>query len=417
MYQRRGRSILTLGLALVVSLPMVIGAGSTRAEASASTGALVGLWPGNNGSTADTAAWGFVVPGQYGLPPNGKATYIPDMNRWQGKANTIVNFYDAIDPNAFKAWAPNIWDYDHAIPMMSMNTGNWTYAQVNSGAEDQTIYAFGQAVQAWINGPDVYGLAAPPGGRRLYIRLDWEANDNWYQWSPALNSTDCASLLTAEKQFAQMWQHIYKVTMSAGLTSNQVGWVYSVYAVDYDPNLGIGPGLTNTCTNGAQNISKNMYPGDAYVDWTGIDGYNSCAWTQQTASQIFAPMVSTLRSVSTRPLSIDEVGDGTKNNATACATAAAKGRWIADYMTYIQSAGIRMSLWFNDDISLSADWAVFSQQGPQDLVSTGDCTYTSGLITYNTYCEYAKGLASSYFATPDPTDPRVMSDSEFRGTY
>jgi hypothetical protein len=416
---RHGRSILALGLALVVSLPTLIGAHTVRVDASSTTGALVGLWPGNNLSTADTAAWAFAVPGQYGLPPNGAGTYISDMNRWQGKANTIVNFYDAIDPNAFKAWVPNIWDYDHAIPMISMNTGNWTYAQVNNGSQDQTIYAFGQAVQAWINGPDVYGVPAPAGGRRLYIRLDWEANANWYQWSPALNSTDCATLLTAEHQFAQMWQHIRTVTMSAGLTSSQVGWVFSAYAVDYDPNLGIGPNLTNTCTNGAQNITKNMYPGDASVDWTGIDGYNSCAWLpQQTPSQVFAPMVSTLRSVSTRPVSIDEVGDGTMNtNNTPCATPAAKGQWVADYMSYIQTAGIRMSLWFNDDISLSQDWAVFSQSGPQDLATRGDCTYTSGLITYNAYCEYAKGLASSYFASPDPTDPRVMSDAEFRGTY
>jgi len=323
--------MLSLGLALVAALPMVIGTHISRVEASSSTGALVGLWPGNNLSTADSAAWAFVVPGQYGLPPNGAGTYIPDMNRWQGKANTIVNFYDAIDPNAFKAWVPNIWDYDHAIPMMSMNSGNWTYAQVNSGTEDQTIYAFGQAVAAWINGPDVYGVPAPPGGRRLYIRLDWEANANWYNWSPALNSTDCASLLTAEQQFAQMWQHIRAVTMSAGLTSNQVSWVFSTYAVDYDPTLGIGPGLTTTCSNGAQNITKNMYPGDASVDWTGTDGYNSCGWTpQQTPSQVFGPMVSTLRSISTRPISIDEVGDNTRNNQNvACATPAAKGQWIA----------------------------------------------------------------------------------------
>jgi beta-mannanase len=414
----RRRTTVSLGLALALALPALIGAGTAHAAASPSTGALVGLWPGNNLSTADSSAWGSVVPGQYGVTPSGALSYIPDMNRWQGKANTIVNFYDSVDPNAFKTWAPQIWDNDHAIPMMSMNTGNWTYAQVISGSQDQSILQFGQAAAAWINGADVYGAAPPPGGRRLYIRLDWEANANWYQWSPAKNSTDCATLLTAEHQFAQMWQHVRTVTMSAGLTSAQVSWVYSVYSVDYDPALGIGPNLTNTCSNGAQDITRNMYPGDADADWTGIDGYNSCAWVPQTPAQIFSPMVTELRSFSTRPISVDEVGDATQTTQnTPCATAAAKGQWIADYMSYLQTSGIRMSLWFNDDISLSQDWALFSQSGPQDLASRGDCTDTSGAITYNAYCEYQQGLSSSYFATPDPTDPRVVSDAEFQGTY
>jgi beta-mannanase len=403
-------------VAVTAGLIVPTGVGVAPAAATSTDGALIGVWPHQNISTLDTATAGGAAafePGQY-LQPS-ELSYIPQMNGWQGKDSSIIQFYDAVDENAFSSWAPIIWDNYHAIPMMSMNTGDTPLADIAAGSNDGQLHGYAVALKKWITETDVLGQPAPAGGRRFFIRLNWEANASWYSWSPMNKATDCESMLRLEQDYANAWRRVHDVVMDpeVGLTSDQVSWIFSVNSADV-----VLPSVEG-CANGASAITERIFPGDDYVDWVGIDAYSYCS--VQTPAQIMDAMVTRLRSISDRPLSTNEVGTTTTQLIGSCATIDDKARWITSYLNYMQAQDMKMSVWFNTNSYLNGnpqDWAVFSQQGPQDIAGRGDCTYTGSTgIVYDTYCEFADGLASPFFQGGEPDNDRIVSDAEFAGTW
>jgi mannan endo-1,4-beta-mannosidase len=88
-------------------------------------------------------------------------------------------------------------------------------------------------------------------------------NGNWEKWSPANNGStpDPAAFVAA-------WRHVHDLFVQNGATN--VVWVWCPNATDV-PNA----------TSAPWNHWTNYYPGDTYVDWVGIDGYN---WGNTTAA-------------------------------------------------------------------------------------------------------------------------------------
>jgi hypothetical protein len=372
-------------------------------------GALIGVWPDQP----------VIGNGRQGLSQSylpSDLSYVPAMNAWQGKANSVINFSSTLDPQVFNNRAALIWNQYHAIPMMSMDINNVPNDQAAAGSQDNNLFMFGQALQKWLNGTDAYGVAAPPGGRRIYIRLLWEGNGTENSWSPLTSATDCAGLLKAEQDYVAAFRRARTVISLVGFKPGQVNWVFSVNNADAVP-----PGLQG-CANGASDVTGNIFPGDSYVDWTGVDGFSACS--SPAPATLFGPMVSKLRTLSSRPVSINDVGASTSGGACTATTPAAKGTWITSYLQYVKSADIKMSVWRNLDESRSTDagspltdWAVFSQSAA-DPASRGDCTYSPSLAaTYNVYCEYRQGLADPHFRATDPTNGRIVADAEFAGTW
>jgi mannan endo-1,4-beta-mannosidase len=427
----RTRLLVIAGMVAMIAPPAALTA-PMHASATTSGNALIGLFPSHNWSTVDTTNGGLAgafIPADLGAPGTGAGSYVNDMNAWQGKANSVIGFYDGIDGNMFKSWAPEIWDTYHAVPMVSMDTDT-TNAAVAGGADDGSLDYFISEAKTWISGAaDVFGNSQS-ANRRLYIRLDWEANASWYTWGAlngASSSTTCAQLQQAESDYIAMWRHVHDRVMNAGFTNSQIAWVFSVNQEDITPAW---PQLT-TC-GAASDVTKSIYPGDAYVDWVGIDGYAFCTddtpKPTNSPSATFSGMVNELKSFTTKPISIDEVGVSTASTIQTsnyitknlCSTAAVKNQWIANYLSFLQTNGIKMSVWFNSDIyenTEPVDWAVFALAGPQDIVGNGDSTYpqpTTGL-PYNAYSAYPAGLASSYFTGPDASNSRVLTDTQFLG--
>jgi hypothetical protein len=95
------------------------------------------------------------------------------------------------------------------------------------------------------------------------MRMDHEMNGNWYPWSERVNGNQPGD-------YVRMWRHVHDIFTRVG--ANNVTWVWN-------PNIS---GSTSTPL-------KELYPGDSYVDWTGLDGYNwgtdKGSW--QTFSQVF----------------------------------------------------------------------------------------------------------------------------------
>jgi hypothetical protein len=332
----------------------------------------------------------------------------------------------------FKLFVPAIWDTYHAVPFVSMTTD--PPADVLAGKSDGSIDQFAQELKTWVSGAaDTFGVSQGTH-RRLYIRLDWEANGSWYAYSPTYagllsdaGPTSCADLAAREQAYQAMWRYVHDRVMGVGLTSDEVAWVFSVNSEDVVPPALQGCGA-------AAKVTESTYPGDAYVDWVGIDGYAFCTADMgiptQTPAQVFDGMVARMRAMTSKPLSVNEVGTHTasriqtSNNVTknTCSTAEPKGAWVRDYLAYVEARDIRMSLWFNSDIyqgSEPIDWAVFALAGPQDLVGNGTETWADPETTlgYNAYREYPAGLASSWFLQPDQGNPRVLTDAQFLGSW
>jgi len=76
-------------------------------------------------------------------------------------------------------------------------------------------------------------------------------NGSWSDWNPD-NSAQPAGETPAT--YVAMWQHVVNYFRSAGVTN--VKWVWA-------PNV-----------DGGDGSMAAYYPGDSYVDYVGLDGYN-----------------------------------------------------------------------------------------------------------------------------------------------
>ncbi|GAA2848397.1 hypothetical protein Acy02nite_02010 [Actinoplanes cyaneus] len=88
---------------------------------------------------------------------------------------------------------------------------------------------------------------------RLPILVRWahEFNGNWYPWGIANNGAD-------PSRYVRAYRHVHDLVEAAG--ARNVQWVWAF-------NNGSSP-------DEAYNDPAAAYPGDDYVDWVGIDGYN-----------------------------------------------------------------------------------------------------------------------------------------------
>jgi beta-mannanase len=99
-----------------------------------------------------------------------------------------------------------------------------------------------------------------------------------------------------------------------------------------------------------------LFPGDGYVDWTALDGYNrgsTAASGWQSFEQVFGPSIAQVRALSGRPLMLAEIGSAEQGGD--------KAAWIADYFTRLADRpAIRGFVWFNHD--KEADWRIQSSR-------------------------------------------------------
>jgi len=144
-----------------------------------------------------------------------------------------------------------------------------TNAAVASGADDAYIEQFAQAVAAL--------------DQQVIISYGQEMNGNWYQWATAAgggSGSDPADYVAA-------YRHVWEVFQQQGV--HNVTWLW-------------GP---NISYKGSTPL-KELYPGDAYVDWVGLDGY--FALPTDTFSSLFGPSITELRAFTSKPLLIAETG-------------------------------------------------------------------------------------------------------------
>ncbi|MFN8109859.1 MAG: glycosyl hydrolase [Thermoleophilia bacterium] len=169
---------------------------------------------------------------------------------------------------------------------------------------------------------------------KIFIRWAPEMNGDWYSWSGPQNQDSPAKYVAA-------WRHIHDIFDAAG--ANNAIWVWA-------PANQSHPGLLDLTS---WNNWRNYYPGNGYVDWVGIDGYNwGPIWGWSEFGEIFSPIYSDY--AATKPIMIAEtssVEDG-----------GSKAAWIGHATTWIKAhPAIRAVVWFDVDQSAEGvNWSIDS---------------------------------------------------------
>ncbi|MGH2974994.1 MAG: glycoside hydrolase family 26 protein [Solirubrobacterales bacterium] len=166
----------------------------------------------------------------------------------------------------------------------------------------------------------------------VMIRFGHEMNGDWYRWGgqPAA--------------YVAAWRHIVTVFRAAG--ADNVKWVWS-------PNV----------DQGSYPFAK-YFPGDSWVDYVALDGYNwgtsgmgTNRW--QTLSQVFSSSYRQITQLSTKPVMIAET--------SSSETGGDKADWIRDgFLKTIpqEFPRVRAVLWF--DRAMEQDWTVDSSHASLD---------------------------------------------------
>jgi len=93
------------------------------------------------------------------------------------------------------------------------------------------------------------------GESNAIIRLGWEFNGDWYQWSVTATGADSPANFVAD------WQHTVTVMRSVAGAN---------FKFDWNVNNGANPSYS----------VASAYPGDSYVDYIGVDAYDNGGWGQ-----------------------------------------------------------------------------------------------------------------------------------------
>jgi mannan endo-1,4-beta-mannosidase len=178
----------------------------------------------------------------------------------------------------------------------------------------------------------------------------------WYSYGVAFDRAGKRHNGNTPADYVAMWRHVWGVFHDAGATNVQ--WVWS-------PNL-----LLINSANSREQAKADyaaLYPGDGFVDWIGIDGYNDGIKSRwKNFADLFGPSYDAITKISGKPLMIAEFGC-TEQGAPA---GASKAAWITQtYLNDIPRQFPRILLvnWFDRDKSKQgeADWRFNSS--PQAL--------------------------------------------------
>jgi hypothetical protein len=226
---------------------------------------------------------------------------------------SIMWYTDFENPFPLEA-AQNAWDHG-AVPNVTWEPWSWNDREkihlkdINAGTWDGYIADWGTAVAKF--------------GKPIFVRWGHEFNGNWYPWCIANNGQDAEAYIAA-------YRRVHDLVVAAG--AQNVIWVWS-------PNNGTSPAE-------AWNNPLLAYPGDSYVDWVAIDGYDfdSASSFSDIFSKIYADVIKSVD----KPIYIGEFSTGRLGKA--------KAAWFKDMDESLKTKfpGIKGIVFFN--VKKEKDW-------------------------------------------------------------
>lgn len=211
-----------------------------------------------------------------------------------------------------------------AVTLLSMDTFSTTLASIVEKKQDAAIDAFAKSCALW--------------GGPLLLRFDWEMNGTWYPWSKEGAQT-----------YVKAWRYFHDRVKPV---APNVSWVW----------------CPNTIYSTASEIAP-WYPGNAYVDWVGVDGYNRGTnpykpdrW--KTPVEVFSSTYKRLGEVAPgKPIIICETASTEYGGS--------KATWITELFKALPTSfpRVRALVWFNWNIVEGGgrmDWPIESSPKAQE---------------------------------------------------
>ncbi len=244
--------------------------------------------------------------------------------------NFPANEFDSIRSHGsipFYSWG------SQSIPVSpNLSQPDFQLSDVIAGAHDSYIRQFATAAKNW--------------GHPFFLRFNWEMNGGWFAWAEGVNGNQSGEYVAA-------WRHVHDIFTEVGATNATWVWCPNV-----DPD------------NSFQSLG-GLYPGDAYVDWTGLDGYNwgtnparPDKWRSfdQLYLSTYKKIVETI--APSKPMIVSEIGSTEFGGS--------KASWIKDLLSAVPARypKIRGLLWFEkyDD---GMDWPLGTSSSATSAFASG----------------------------------------------
>jgi len=194
------------------------------------------------------------------------------------------------------------------IPLVNWEPDGIDFTDIASGKLDANIKARAQGAK---------GV-----GKRFFLDFAAEMNGD-----EAWSHNDAPLYVSA-------YRHIHDLFVAAGATN--VVWVWA-------PNV--------TDTNGRNDMTLAYYPGDDYVDWTGVDGYNWGGADWQTFEAVFKNIYPLL-AAKKKPIMIGEMASAEQGGD--------KAAWIDAIIPSLKTRypQFKALVWF--DVDKENDWRINS---------------------------------------------------------
>lgn len=254
----------------------------------------------------------------------------------------------------------------NAVPLITWEP--W----VAGGGVTQASYQLGDiiagAYDAYIT---QWALECKAYGEGILLRFAHEMNGNgWTPWQEGYNGNTAGQFVTA-------WRHVHDLFTAQNVTN--VRWVWC-------PNVDLGNPSTGWT------YLPSLYPGDAYVDWLGLDGFNwgaTTGHTWQTFAEVFGATYTRLATIApSKPLLLGEVA--------STETGGSKAAWITDAFTVAiptTTPSVRGVVWMDADQTSTGglDWRITSSTTARDA-------YRAAIVT-----------GSDFYGMPDDINIGIAS--------
>jgi hypothetical protein len=271
--------------------------------------------PGGKLVPSSGAFFGVTTDGQEQGPGSGLRSLERSIGRKFDLVDTYYSWW-----NSFPGKIERNMVRNGRIPMISWK-GTYLQSIIN-GDYDHMIHARARALHKF--------------GHWVFLRWGWEMNGDWNEWSGANNQPNGPS------KFVRAWRRIRNIFWQENAWNVVFVW---------SPNDGDLP-------EAKWNHFTNYYPGDKYVDWVGVDGFNwggAKSWSDWISiDAIIHPVYSTYHW--RKPIMIAETGSVEQGGS--------KAKWISHARRALarKYPAIAAFIYYNGSDDEGAYWKVDSSR-------------------------------------------------------
>jgi hypothetical protein len=265
----------------------------------------------------------------YGIFMSNRPINLYRTNKFEietGKKAAMIMFYMDWRGNFPKSDCQSIVDYG-AIPHVTWEP--WIIGE-------DVLYLDNILNGEWDTYIKQWAQDAKDFGYPFFLRVGHEMNGNWYPWSGAQNGKDPDKYIAA-------YRHIHDIFSKVG--ADNAIWIWCP--------------MDTEVPHSKWNHYTNYYPGNEYVDWIGLDGYNwgnTQSWARWVSfKKIFKRRYDEIvQKYPKKPIMIGEFASAQKGGD--------KAQWILDTFNVIQQEfpELKAIVWFN--INKECDWRINSSQ-------------------------------------------------------